>query len=301
MSLSICQSNLSPSNEELKPHGTVHFPCAGYRDAYEEMPGFRVPWHWHDEMEIIYAKAGAVCVRIPAKTYRLLAGDCLVINSGILHEAVTEPDGIINSLVFSPSLISGSDESAISQKYIKPLVSNPAFRDYKFSEESDPELVQDFMTAYSALADDTPGYEFTVRNKLSEICYALCREFEHTENYEASDNADDLRIRNMLDFINENYASDMNLSEIARAGGIGERECLRCFQRTIQLSPMQYLMKYRIAKGAELLISSPGKSVSDIASECGFNSPSNFSKIFKRYFASSPRKYRSARLNLTAG
>lgn len=81
-------------------------------------------------------------------------------------------------------------------------------------------------------------------------------------------------------------------AEEARAANIGERECLRCFQRTVRLSPMQYLLKYRVARGAEMLRAEPGCSVSQIAVACGFDSPSNFSKMFRRFYGLSPREYR---------
>ena len=85
---------------------------------------------------------------------------------------------------------------------------------------------------------------------------------------------------------------DIKLADIAKAADIGERECLRCFQKTIQLSPIQYVLKYRIIRGAEMLLHNPENSISEIATACGFESPSNFSKIFKRFYKCTPREYR---------
>ena len=96
----------------------------------------------------------------------------------------------------------------------------------------------------------------------------------------------------MLDYIHNHFAENISLTEIAKVAGIGERECLRCFQRTIQLSPMQYLLKYRIMRGADLLLQNPASSISEIAGLCGFDSPSNFAKMFKRFYNTTPREYR---------
>ena len=85
---------------------------------------------------------------------------------------------------------------------------------------------------------------------------------------------------------------DISLSDIAGTADIGERECLRCFQKTIQLSPIQYLLKYRIMQGAEMLLCCPESSISDIALSCGFDSPSNFAATFKRFYNRTPREYR---------
>lgn len=49
-------------------------------------------------------------------------------------------------------------------------------------------------------------------------------------------------------------------------------------------------------QGAELLQSESTKSIAEIAISCGFDSPSNFSKMFKRYYNCSPREYRYGRI-----
>lgn len=86
------------------------------------------------------------------------------------------------------------------------------------------------------------------------------------------------------------------MSDISSSAGISERECLRCFQKTIQLSPIQYLLKYRIMQGAEMLLKNPADSISETAVFCGFDSPSNFAKTFKRFYNCTPREYRNRNL-----
>ena len=57
MSLNQCGINppldLSPQRRELKPQGTLDFPCAGYAERYAPDPDHSLPWHWHDEFEAI--------------------------------------------------------------------------------------------------------------------------------------------------------------------------------------------------------------------------------------------------------
>lgn len=103
----------------------------------------------------------------------------------------------------------------------------------------------------------------------------------------------------MLEYIHKHFSGDISLADIAKAADISERECLRCFRKTIQLSPIQYLLKYRIMQGAELLRRNPTDSISEIASLCGFDSPSNFARLFKRFYNYTPREYRN--LNCESG
>lgn len=109
-------------------------------------------------------------------------------------------------------------------------------------------------------------------------------------------NQDNLRMQEMLDFIHHHYQENINLHGIAGAAALGERECQRCFKRTLQTSPMQYLLKYKVMQGAELLLKEPSKSVSEATVSCGFDSPSHFSKMFKRFYSCTPREYRKEKL-----
>lgn len=64
------------------------------------------------------------------------------------------------------------------------------------------------------------------------------------------------------------------------------------FSKTIQTSPIQYLLKYRSMQAADLLLREPERSISDISVSCGFDSPSNFAKVFRRFYHCTPREYR---------
>ena len=108
-------------------------------------------------------------------------------------------------------------------------------------------------------------------------------------------NLDSQRIKGMLDFIQKNYSNELTLKEIGEAVFIGERETLRCFARTIGISPIEYLKKYRVKVAANLLTTTD-LPVTEICIQCGFNSPSYFSKSFQRVFNVTPREYRKNKI-----
>ena len=159
--------------------------------------------------------------------------------------------------------------------------------------DTDEPALRAFVCAFDALASDTPGFEFTVRDDLSKLCFALYQRLKPRSGGDMRPSQNDFRIYEMLSFIQDNYSRDITLTDIARAADVSERECLRCFQRSIQTSPMQYLLKYRIMQGAALLAEHPSSTISEIAISCGFNSPSNFAKLFKRFYNCTPREYRN--------
>ena len=86
MSLHACGINppldLSPQQRELKPQGTLDFPCAGYAERYAPGPGHSLPWHWHAEFEVIHILSGQLTVETPGAQYHLDEGDCIAVNAG---------------------------------------------------------------------------------------------------------------------------------------------------------------------------------------------------------------------------
>lgn len=101
-------------------------------------------------------------------------------------------------------------------------------------------------------------------------------------------------MKRMLSYIQDHYAEPIGLADIARAADVGPRECQRCFKESIQLSPIQYLLRYRTMRGAIMLTRAPMMGIAEIAGAVGFDSPSNFSMLFKRFYGRTPRAYRSA-------
>ena len=295
MALQECTLNLDRTRRELRPHGTIEFPCAGYSSEYANRANEEIPWHYHGEIELLYISEGGMQVQIPGKTFHLKKGESLFINANILHHAVAEPYCELHSLVFSSSLIAGAGNSVFAQKYMDPLIHFPCLDGCQLcpDENWQRKIINHFIAAFEAMTTGAFGYEFPVREHLSQFCVLLYQQYGSQISRDLPEaNTDGIRIRKMLDFIHDHYAENLQLSQIARSADIGERESLRCFQRAIQISPIQYLIKYRLMQGASMLSDDPGSSIAEISIRCGFDSPSNFSKMFKRFFECTPKGYR---------
>ncbi|MDO4266707.1 MAG: AraC family transcriptional regulator [Eubacteriales bacterium] len=291
MGFKTCGLSVNTEGKEMQEHGSFGFPCAAYRAVYTNSRENIIPWHWHEEIEIVCLKTGSMVFCIPGRECLLHAGDCLMINSNVPHYAAAKEKSELHSLVFHPLLITGSNLSAIARKYITPLISCGT-GSFLFEDGELKQVKKCFYKAFEAIGTERAGFEFEARNSLSDICFFLYQKNKKTVEPESGESPDTARIRAMLDYIHRNFAQEIRLTDVAKAASIGNRECLRCFQRAIQLSPMQYLMRYRLSKSAELLEHDAKISISETANVCGFESPSNFSKLFRRNYGLSPREYR---------
>jgi len=91
-------------------------------------------------------------------------------------------------------------------------------------------------------------------------------------------------------------AQSLRLPELARKAAMSERTFLRKFREATGFSPMDYLLRSRIRRAAELLTYDKSRlSVSEIASRCGFEDSNYFSRQFRKLMGVSPRGYRNRR------
>ena len=123
----VCSVDVNEALRELTLHGTPDFECAAYELSFPAQAGQVIPWHWHSEMEAVYAAEGEVVVRIQGGSCRVRAGDCYAINRNVLHSYEAEEGGRVRSVVFSSEFVSGGANTVFEQRYMRPMMENRAF------------------------------------------------------------------------------------------------------------------------------------------------------------------------------
>jgi len=296
MPLQKCALNLDQSRRELASHGTADFPCAGYRTVCTDQPGDEIAWHYHEEMELIYIEKGALKVITPGHETDVEAGSGIWINSGVLHYACAVPFCELHSMVFSDRLLAADSGSAIARKYLIPLQKCTALETVLMSP-SDPaqkELLDRFEAAFEALRMDEAGYELQVHEALFSVCSYLCLAcFDLLQQAPQDTPADALRLQRMLDYIHAHADRPLHLVDLSENIGVSTREIMRCFQRVLHVSPVQYSLKYRVLESASEITRRPGESISSVAMQYGFDNPSYYARLFRRYFRCTPAAYRA--------
>ena len=81
--------------------------------------------------------------------------------------------------------------------------------------------------------------------------------------------------------------TELNVEELGADLGMSRVQLYRKVKALTGLSPVELIRMTRL-KRAELLLRQGGKTVSEVAYEVGFSSPSYFSKCFRDYFGCSP-------------
>lgn len=293
MALSECITQTNRQGRELGDHGTADFPVACYHDNLAKDD---VPWHWHDELEAWVVAEGEVVIATGAERFTARAGEGVFINSGVPHAVSQVGDcaGSIHSMVFHPRLIGGDVGSVFYNRYLTPLLTNPAQKGVMLTcvDEWKREALAAIEDAWQSLVREPAGYEFRVRESLSKLVFLLkghCPAAQGRPSVKAL--RDGARIKEMLKYVQTHYAEEIHVAEIAESARIGEGECLRCFRGTIGTTPMQYVKQFRVQKAAELLAYTEER-IAEIAVQCGFWDMSYFSKTFREIHGCTPSEYR---------
>lgn len=100
------------------------------------------------------------------------------------------------------------------------------------------------------------------------------------------------RINTVIEFIHQNLAEDLDVKRLARMSCFSLYHFHRIIRVYLGESLGAYISRMRVETGAKLLRYS-NESVEEIAYNVGYETPSSFSKAFKKQFKVSPTVYRS--------
>lgn len=295
--------NIFIDNDKMSnlSHGTPDSPISFIYDEIEKYDHGYIDWHWHPEIQFNVAMDNPVEIFMADRSVVLKKNEGIWINSGRLHmmkcgEGVSS--SLVETIVLSPEFIAHRS-SSIYHKYISSWINDKNLSFVTFYDDIDwnREIVSKIKDAFNICTADHPVNELAVRNIISDIWLIMTdhrREIPGQSVSRKMMNSQD-RIKVMLSFIKANYGNHISLDDIAGSAHVSRSECIRCFKKYVDETPVSCLTNLRIKSAANMLIMTE-KPVNEIAVKCGFNDMSYFSKIFKSKKGVSPSQYRKRQI-----
>jgi AraC-like DNA-binding protein len=160
----------------------------------------------------------------------------------------------------------------LSRAAISPGNTKPAIleaNDHYLNRIGNAENIEELTDALHSIVEDMTGQIFS---------------FQGTQHAAALRKADR--------YIYENYSRKISLKEIADAAGLSAPYFSNIFKEEMGENLTSYLNRLRVEKAGRL-VTETEMSLSEVATACGFENQSWFSKIFKSFTGTSPGKYRS--------
>lgn len=115
------------------------------------------------------------------------------------------------------------------------------------------------------------------------------------KNVESTITEEKILIRKARDFVSKNFEKDISPSDLAKELAVSLRQLQRIFKEELNLSPNDFITTLKMEEAARLL-KETSLSISEVAYAVGFNDPSYFGRVFRKYFGKSPKELANERL-----
>ena len=259
---------------------------------------FSAPFHFHQEVELVYIKESYGKRIIGDKIEPFEAGDMVFIGSNLPHVW-------LNDEIFYKG-IPGLRAKAIVL-YFNTNVMGPVFYNMKEASKINAFLKKGERGLHISGKTNkiiAEKLELLLQKKDMELIIGLFEtfnilansneiEFITSDGYNTNiDNAENDRLSDIFKYVHENYKADIPLATIAAIANLTPQSFCRMFKKRANKHFIEYLNEVRISEACRLLLDTDW-SISEVAYNCGYKTVSNFNKLFKESTGESPKAYRA--------
>ena len=97
-----------------------------------------------------------------------------------------------------------------------------------------------------------------------------------------------LRLNRVIDYIQNHYSEELNLTKLATIACFSKYHFHRLFRTLVGETLNDFIQRIRLEKSVQKLTTDQNKSITEIALDCGFSSSQNYAKLFKSYYGVPP-------------
>lgn len=252
-------------------------------------------WHAHQEFELVLHRNFQGKSRVGHFEGDIEHNELLLIGPGIAHSFESINSNEQNPcethvIWFREEWIAKLMYSCVELRQLGPVIKS-ASKGCRFSTDTAEKVFQ-HLDNFNHL---TPIGQLAV---LMQVLGELCADQSHTillsylsEGEKEKTNANYSKIEQVCKYIDNHYASDITLKNLADYMYVSENTIHRWFIQHFNESYTSYLMKLRLNHASQLLTTT-SQPISLIAENVGYTNRSNFNRLFKKYKGMSPTQYR---------
>lgn len=241
--------------------------------------------HIHSSVELVYISAGSFIVYADDVRYDVSAGDMVFFRSNTIHKVIAknEPINEYYILKIHPSLIFSVAQNDMAPAYLIELSVNRAdsrciFRKEELESTDIPRL---FVSVAYEMREKSSCHDIAVRAYAAEVLLFVLRHVKKREELLREGSGNIRCIYEVISYINKNYSEDITAQGCSVMANMSYSNFSRTFSSVIGRSFKDYLNGVRIDRAEKMLLTTD-KSVTEISTECGYNSVSYFIMSFKK-------------------
>ena len=154
-------------------------------------------------------------------------------------------------------------------------------------------LSHDFsqVPAVFSLPEELVGRLFDLRCPEENMGYRIASDLLllHSKLIHPKEEARDY-VQQLIDTVQTSYMQKLSVAKLAKEMGIDRSHLSRLFKDRMHISIQDYILRFRISESKRYL--KVGYSVKETALLCGFNDPSNYTRLFAREEKLTPSQWK---------
>ncbi|MCP4750175.1 MAG: helix-turn-helix domain-containing protein [Proteobacteria bacterium] len=259
-------------------------------------PQWSFGMHTHDFSELVVIVGGKGMHLTENEAYPVQRGDVFIITSDQGHGYDQLEDLNLINIYYDMSLLNiPMHDLHTLPGYTALFTLEPVYRK-KHNFSSKLRLTEAEISEVGEMVDrmdrelsgQQKGYQFLVCAVFMQIVGNISRCYEQSDSQTSQSL---LRISESIGFLENNYDQPITLEQLAQMAHMSKRSFQRVFKTIIGEPPINYLLKLRLSRAKELLLSTR-MDITQIAFDTGFNDSNYFARKFKSTCGLSPRQYR---------
>lgn len=257
--------------------------------------------HYHDAYELcFFVNVSKVNLEIFIKDskYEIKDGDLIFINELDVHRYIFRNENTAYNrylINFKKEFILSYLKVARVEEILNDLGSNMyTHAATNIKEKRELELLFNSLITVNGENIDENSGKLQQASVKSYLLLILIRTWEIITSYKRENQLSKKAklVQDIIQFIDTNYASNINLDLLADQFFVDKFYMSRIFKKLTDLSIMEYVQQRRIIEAQKILKDDIYRKVIDVCLDCGFNNTQHFHRVFKEITGTTPHKYR---------
>ena len=231
--------------------------------------------HWHESIEILYFQMGNGVVYSDNEKIYAYPEDIVVINSSNIHKVCS----VTRSSQYYCMLIDKSFCEAFGF----------SFENFRFAakicNESLTGHIKEIVRNYGREDEDS---RLAVKIELLSLILEMKKRYA-LPGKSMADTGKTATIKESIRFIRENFTEHITLDDVAAHAGLNKYYLSHAFREVTDTTVVHFINTLRCNYAVQLM-NSGDYSIAEISEACGFDNPSYFTKVFKKYKGILPSK-----------
>ncbi len=290
-------------DDPAMPHhlrGAHHFSDPHFRLHVMRLPqhGASRNQHTHDFNELVVILDGHGRHEVGREVYDISAGDVFVLLGDVSHCYPEVKNLSLINILYDPATLRfpRADLGAVPGYHALFEVEPRLRRHQRFQNRLKlgmaelGQLAKLIAELEAELRSKTPGSRFLATAHLMRIIGFLSRAYSQIPETQRRPVT---QLSELLGYMERHYHEPLTIAGLARVAKMSETSLFRQFRQIMGRSPIDYLIRLRIQKAAQLMRREQAR-VKEASEAVGFTDSNYFTRQFRNVMGVSPREYQHA-------